>query len=57
LARDTELGLAEDRLLAAEGRLDEDPGPYGMYFINVDETGRRWLADRGLPARAPAPRE
>ena len=45
------------RFVVAEARLDEDPGPYSIYVMNVDGTDRRWVADGEFPAWAPLPRD
>ena len=59
LAKGSYFDLSPDgsRLVVAETRLDEDPGPYSIYVMNLDGTGKRWLTDGEFPAWAPVPRE
>jgi Tol biopolymer transport system component len=45
------------RLVVAEARLDQDPGPYSIYVMNVDGTDKRWVVDGEFPAWAPLPRQ
>ena len=41
------------RMVVAEARLDEDPGSYSIYVVNIDGTSKRWLAEGEFPAWSP----
>lgn len=41
------------RLVVAEARLDEDPGPYSIYVMDIDGTEKTWLAEGEFPAWSP----
>jgi Tol biopolymer transport system component len=59
LAKGSYFDMSPDgsRFVVAEARLDEDPGPYAMYVMNIDGTDKRWVAEGEFPAWAPVPRE
>jgi hypothetical protein len=59
LAKGSYFDMSPDgsRFVVAEARLDEDPGPYGMYVIDIDGTEKYWIADGEFPVWAPIPRE
>jgi Tol biopolymer transport system component len=45
------------RIVVAEARLDEDPGPYSIYVMNIDGTDKKLVAEGKFPAWSPVPPE